>query len=281
MTDVKTSPWARPRRRAETLRERHEFAGEVLGLYLALVEAWETTWTAAASELRPGAPYAELAAWSARHSMPAVVSATAEAGPQPLVEQLLVLPTDDTVAVEQLLTAWLEGEELIAVERYLARAALRGPLEAVGAAEAVHTGANLPGTRRCPNCGGAPQLSFRDDTGDDLAKAARRLQCVRCRHDWSYSSSACAGCGETRGGKLTYYSERSPGSELVRSKQEQATFPHLRVESCGSCRHYLIDVDLGLDPLAVPEVDELAALPLDLYAADQGLNKITPNMMGF
>jgi hypothetical protein len=27
-------------------------------------------------------------------------------------------------------------------------------------------------------------------------------------------------------------------------------------------------------------VDELAALPLDLYAADQGLVKITPNLMG-
>jgi len=31
----------------------------------------------------------------------------------------------------------------------------------------------------------------------------------------------------------------------------------------------------------VPEVDELAALPLDLYAAGHGLSKITPNLMGF
>jgi hypothetical protein len=31
----------------------------------------------------------------------------------------------------------------------------------------------------------------------------------------------------------------------------------------------------------VPEVDELAALPLDLYAAGCGLSKITPNLMGF
>jgi len=28
-------------------------------------------------------------------------------------------------------------------------------------------------------------------------------------------------------------------------------------------------------------VDELVAMPLDLYAADQGLSKITPNLMGF
>ena len=121
-----------------------------------------------------------------------------------------------------------------------------------------------------PDCGGLPQLSFRADTGDALSKAARELQCERCRHSWPYSSSACASCGESEGGNLTFYAERPPGSEVVRSIRGDATFPHLRIESCSSCNHYLIDVDLGLDPRAVPEVDELAALPLDLYAAEQG-----------
>ena len=59
------------------------------------------------------------------------------------------------------------------------------------------------------------------------------------------------------------------------------TFPHLRIDACASCERYLLDVDLGRDPRAVPEVDELAALPLDLYAAERGLSKITPNLMGF
>ena len=58
-------------------------------------------------------------------------------------------------------------------------------------------------------------------------------------------------------------------------------FPHLRIESCSSCNRYLIDVDLGHDARAVPEVDELTALPLDLDAAERGLSKITPNLMGF
>jgi formate dehydrogenase maturation protein FdhE len=58
-------------------------------------------------------------------------------------------------------------------------------------------------------------------------------------------------------------------------------FPHLRIEGCSTCNRYLIDVDLGHDARAVPEVDELAALPLDLYAAERGLTKITPNLMGF
>ncbi len=278
---VKTSPWIAPRRRAEALREQHRFAGEVLGLYLALLEVWEDTWAAADADLGAESSYAEIAAWSAERVLPRVVVATAQAGPQPLVEQLLEMNTGDVVAAEQLLTAWLAGEGLDPVERYLARATLRAPLEAVGAAEAKSSGVTLPGVRHCPNCGGLPQLSFRDDTGNELAKAARQLQCVRCRHSWSFSSTACASCGESRGGRLTYHSERAPGSGLVRSKPGETTFPHLRVEACGSCSHYLIDVDLGLDPRAVPEVDELAAIPLDLYAADQGLRKIAPNMMGF
>jgi FdhE protein len=59
------------------------------------------------------------------------------------------------------------------------------------------------------------------------------------------------------------------------------TFPHLRIDACASCEQYLLDVDLSRDARAVPEVDELAALPLDLYAAERGLSKITPNLMGF
>ena len=71
------------------------------------------------------------------------------------------------------------------------------------------------------------------------------------------------------------------GTEATDGDTDPPTFPHLRIESCASCARYLIDVDLGSDPGAVPEVDELAALPLDLYAVDHGLTKITPNLMGF
>jgi formate dehydrogenase maturation protein FdhE len=39
-------------------------------------------------------------------------------------------------------------------------------------------------------------------------------------------------------------------------------------------------VDLRRDAAAVPVVDELAALPLDLYAKEHGLQKALPNLMG-
>ncbi len=276
---VKTSPWAAPRRRAEKLREQHPFADEVLGLYLALLEVWEDTWAAADAELGADASTADLVAWSAERALPRVVVATANAGPAPLVEHLMGMPTGDVVAGRELLTAWLDGAELTPVERYLARATLRGPMAATRAVGDSTDPSDE--ARHCPRCGGLPQLSLRADTGDELSKAARQLQCSRCHHTWPFSSTACASCGESSGGKLTFYAERRPGSEVVRKIRGDVTFPHMRVEACGSCQHYLIDVDLGLDPLAVPEVDELAAMPLDLYAAEQGLTKITPNMMGF
>jgi formate dehydrogenase maturation protein FdhE len=182
-----------------------------------------------------------------------------------------------------LLAAWLGGEELVPVERYLARATLRGPLQAVDAGAACTADPSPRGDRRCPRCGGPPQLSFRTDSGDHLVSGHRKLQCARCGESWSYSGNACAYCGETAGAKRTVYTEHRPGPQVGRGKagmDEDRIFPHVRVEACTTCKRYLIDVDLGRDPRAVPEVDELAALPLGLYAAERGLSKITPNLMG-
>lgn len=278
---VEAGPWAAPRRRAETLRDRHAFAAEVLTLYLALLDVWEGAWTAA-RQVRPEGPEA-LAGWAAEHVLPRVVAATAESGPAPLVESLFPNPVgDNPAAAEELLAAWLAGDELVPVERYLARACMRGPLEAVDAGAACARDPSPRGGRRCPRCGGPPQLGFRTDTGDRLVSGGRRLLCARCGESWRFSSSACASCGETGGGRRTIYAERrGEGPQVGRADAGDAMFPHLRVEGCTSCERYLVDVDLGRDPRAVPEVDELAALPLNLYAAERGLSKITLNLMGF
>jgi Protein involved in formate dehydrogenase formation len=274
-----TSPWLASRRRAEVLRDRHPFGVEVLTLYLALLDVWEET--RAASEVPPEG----VADWAAEHVLPQVVRTTVAHGPEPLAKALADVSVDT-----ELLTAWLSGADLDPVERYLARATLRG-LD-VDAMYVPDPG--VRGDRHCPTCGGPPQLSFRTDAGDRLASGRRHLQCARCAGSWSFSSSTCASCGETAGTKRIVYSERRPGPQVGRGDDAARgagpkgggvgttqMFPHLRIEGCESCRRYLIDIDLGRDPRAVPEVDELAALPLDLYAAERGLTKITPNLMGF
>jgi FdhE protein len=283
-----TSPWAPRRRRAEALRERQPFAAQVLGLYLALLDVWEEAWREA-HERRP-AP-AALADWAADRVVPRVVEATDRAGPELLAGATRELLEEGATA--RPLAAWLAGEELDPVERYLARAALRGPLRAVDPAAACAADPGPRGGRRCPSCGGPPQLSFRSHSEEALVSGRRRLACARCGAAWGYSGSACASCGETNGTRRTFYAERRERPVVGRQPTAAGAgdrradgaggprFPHLRIEGCDTCRRYLIDVDLGHDARAVPEVDELAALPLDLHAAELGLTKVTPNLMGF
>ena len=54
----------------------------------------------------------------------------------------------------------------------------------------------------------------------------------------------------------------------------------MRIDGCDTCKHYVLTIDLDREPRAVPLVDELAALPLDLYARERGFTKIVPNLMG-
>lgn len=179
-----------------------------------------------------------------------IVKATETSGPAALGKAVREL---DPVAA---MRKWSTGLETLPVETYLARACLKGITPPV----------RLEGS--CPQCGGLPQLSIHPVADDPLVNSRRRLMCSRCPHIWDHSGTSCPCCGEAEGAKRTLYGE---SDEL----------PHLRVDACSTCQRYLIDVDLRRDPQAVPEVDELAALPLDLFAAEHGLTKITPNLMGF
>jgi Protein involved in formate dehydrogenase formation len=295
--------WTTRRQRAEVLRERYPFAAEVLTVYIGLVDVWEDAWELARDD-RPQPR--QLVPWTAERVLPRVVKATEATGPEPLAAA--ARERYETGGLDGSLATWLAGGELPPVERYLARASLWAPLVALQAgadaagmagagAGATAAGAGATGAgagaacaddpsprggRRCPCCGGPPQLSFRGDAEDRLVSGRRYLACARCGHTWSYSSSACPSCGETTGSKRTVYAERRDTPVVGRDDEDDAaTFPHLRVDACASCQRYVIDVDLGRDPRAVPDVDELAALPLDLYATEQGLSKITPNLMGF
>ena len=269
--EIQASPWAARRARARELRERHPFASELLTLYLALLPVQEDAWSAARES--PPDP-ALLAHWAADRVLPAVVQATAAAGPAALGKAARSHLAAGTAT--EALAGWLADEELEPVERYLARASLAPVLEALGdgAGAACAAAADAADGSVCPCCGGPPQVSYVAATGDSLVSGGRSLLCARCGSSWSCSRSVCPACGEGGEARLTTYSEHW-GSDAA------PLFPHLRVAGCETCRRYLIEVDLARDARAVPEVDELTALPLDLHAADQGLTKLTPNLMGF
>ena len=274
-------PWTGRRLRAEALRARHPFAAEPLTLYLALLPVQEHAWSSA-FESRP--PPDELPRWAQAQVLPAVVEATVAAGPAALGEAARGRLTEG--AGGDALAGWLAGAELDPVDQYLARASLGPVLEALGD-QAGAACSRPPGGGEgsvCPCCGGPPQVSCLASTGESLVSGPRSLLCARCGTSWGCSRSVCPACGERGEEQLQVYAEHLEGPVSGRSNgdaEARPVFPQLRIAACSTCSRYLIEVDMARDTRAVPEVDELAALPLDLYAADEGLTKVTPNLMGF
>jgi formate dehydrogenase maturation protein FdhE len=184
------------------------------------------------------------------------------------------------------LAGWLGGAELDPVGRFVARATLRPVLEALGERAGAACAPQLNGGpgERCPRCGGAPQLSCLAASGESLVSGPRSLLCARCGASWTCSRSVCPACGEREEARLSVLAEQLSGPVSANGngdRDARPVLPHLRIAGCSTCSRYLIEVDMARDARAIPEVDELVALPLDLYAADQGLTKLTPNLMGF
>src|SRR5207249_11241236 len=231
----------------------------------------------------------DLAAYVAEVVVPGVVDVTLFAGPDRLRSELI--RRLETEHPRQIVERWIAGETQAPVERYLARASLGPVLEA---ADRQTRGAcrGQRDARHCPECAGPPQVSFSAVPGEDLATGSRFLECARCGVAWGYARMTCAGCGEDSRARLSVFSELGTASgergSVVRglpagdsAARQRTVFPHIRIEACESCRRYLLSIDLATDLAAVPVVDELAAIPLDLYAREQGFSKITPNLMGF
>ena len=264
------NPWPMRRERAAELAERFPHAAEMLRLYQALTVVQETALEKIPSPLDEegqGGGSRNVAGFAVDHVLPGIIDVTVEHGPRALRDGVVrVFCSADLVNLVQ---RWLDNQPLTAFETYLGRASASPVLETLTTYPSPPSGEDRGGrsSTRCPNCGGLPQLSYFAVSGEALVSGPRYLVCSRCATNWVFSRMTCAGCGESTGPKLPIF-------------QEQDRFPHVRVDGCKTCRKYLLTFDLQRDTRAVPIVDEIAALPLDLYARDQGLTKITPNLMG-
>jgi FdhE protein len=124
--------------------------------------------------------------------------------------------------------------------------------------------ANLGTRNTCPFCGERPVVAVLRPEGEG---GKRYLLCSLCLTEWEFRRMLCPNCGEENREKLPVYTTQQ--------------FPHIRVEACDSCRHYIKAVDLTVDGLAVPEVDELSSVALDLWAAENGYTKVASNLFEF
>ncbi|HEV3279087.1 MAG TPA: formate dehydrogenase accessory protein FdhE [Terriglobia bacterium] len=130
---------------------------------------------------------------------------------------------------------------------------------------AGRTDMTVPAVRRpvCPFCGSRPLAGVLRPEGEG---AKRSLICSLCRTEWDYLRIACPACEESRDEKMCVYTA--------------SQFEQLRVEACETCRTYIKTVDLTKNGRAIPEVDELAAIPLTLWADEHGYAKLGRNIFG-
>ena len=116
----------------------------------------------------------------------------------------------------------------------------------------------------CFACGSTPQVAVLRDLPDAVGQ--RSLMCSMCGTEWRFQRLTCPHCGEIEADKLPVHTAES--------------IAHVRVDACTTCSRYIKTVDLREKGDAVSLVDELAAVELDLWAQEQGLTKLRPNVLG-
>lgn len=157
--------------------------------------------------------------------------------------------------------AGVNDQHVDAFAQFLPRAFLQ-PYAEFRAALAGHA-PQVTTPRVCPLCGSRPLLGVLRPEGDS---GKRFLLCSFCLQEWEFRRILCPTCGEEAEDKLpVYIAEDSP---------------QVRVEACDTCKFYVRTIDLTKDGNAIPLVDDLAAIPLTLWASEQGYSRLQPNLLG-
>jgi FdhE protein len=207
--------------------------------------------------------YAGIAMWqdsAAPHlkslaSMPDVIASlchlVARTAPAALAQA--VARVQPPMLVKFVRNYWSAGDDSpeVSADNFLARAILQA------------YAAGLPEGLDCPWCQKPPVAGCLTPQGDGQAL---HLICAICFRPKPCARGRCPACSGSSDSKIATFAA--------------AEYPQLRVQVCETCRGYLIVADLSRDPAAIPEVDELAALPLDLWAIAQGYVKLQPNLAG-
>lgn len=168
----------------------------------------------------------------------------------------------DEDACRNAVHAYQSGQDRSSPKSFFGRVLLQAET-ALAPTEPLEHDAVEASAEHCPRCGHAPQVGCLVPEGDGTAFT---LSCSLCFGEWGYPRARCPSCRETGDAKLVYY--HAPELE------------HLEVRACDRCHVYLNVIRLAKAPDAVPDVDEIAALPLDVWAQEQGYRKLVRNLIG-
>jgi formate dehydrogenase accessory protein FdhE len=270
---MKRSKWDQRIRRADELTSSHPFAAEVLRFYKGIATFQKEFYAHLDSVRRNGLRQKAGGLFDQDLDLPLLLPTFQEFlarvgafSPAPVAESAANLRKQPAARCEDLLSFhWRKPSDshsaLDETETLLAWIFLQ-PYAEFLADRGEHNPGN-DGVAVCPFCGGKPSVGVLRPEGDG---AKRFLICALCSTEWAFRRILCASCGEEAVEKLAVYTANE--------------FNHVRVEGCDTCQRYIKTVDLTKNGLAVPVVDELATIPLNLWAQEHGYTKLQPNLLG-
>ena len=268
--------------RAQYLAKNHPFAAEFLNFYQAIAQFQKSLYAriaaGAAAPRSDAVPSPLRDSFDATLVLPhfrAFLDIIVRDAPSPLADSARQVSSQSAESWIGLLSSYwtdagirdeasrsLDASMAAApFEQFIPRAFLQPHAEFL--AEQMLQPVLLVTTNACPLCAGRPLAGVLRREGDG---AKRFLLCSFCSQEWEFRRILCPTFGEESEGKLpVYFAEQ---------------FPHIRVEACDTCHSYLRTIDLTKDGHAVPIVDDLAALPLSLWAHEHGYARPQPNLLG-
>jgi FdhE protein len=263
-------------RRAEYLASKHSFAAEVLRFYAQIAQFQKNIYADAKKDIAANGAGRENA--SVRANVSAILRGRAlpklkdllslieQTGPSALAVAAREISKLDASSQISLLESYSQvggvDDQLIGPFAQFVPRAVAQPLAELFATY-ITAPPPMSTQHTCPLCGANPMLGVLRQEGDG---GKRRMMCSFCLQEWDFRRIYCPNCGEENEKKLPVY------------VAEQ--FPHIRVEACETCKIYVRTIDLTKDGNAVPVVDDLAAIPLSLWAQERGFTRMQPNLLG-
>lgn len=253
--------------RAEELATQYPLAAEMLRFFVPVARFQDESYCSAEKALKTqeqSVSFAQPLATGVVERFPGFLALVEEIGPGPVAAAARELRNGTADAHRELLNAfWIRAGAPGSGDgdtEFFARAFLQPYAEFVR--ERAGKQQKEPTPCLCPFCSRRPGVGVLRPLGDG---GQRSLVCSFCLGEWEFRRIVCPGCGEEDHSKLPVYTAEE--------------FAHVRVECCDRCRQYIKTVDLTRNGLADPVVDEIASIPLDLWAQQHGYAKLQVNLM--
>ena len=191
---------------------------------------------------------------------PALIELVAGTGTELLAKFAAEKLPSNEAQLQLLVATWEGGEVVEPAGRFYARVLLQPYAEYLASRGDVQASGAGP---TCPFCNARPVAGVLRGEGDG---GKRWLLCSLCSTEWQYRRVLCPGCGEENKDKLPIYTA--------------AEFPAARVDACDTCFTYLKSIDLTKDGHAIPVVDEIATVALNIWAEEHDYVKLEANLLG-